>query len=133
MLHSNLDNIDFSAAAATSRLSDCLATLPVDTDPAIVVRVIRSIAAELGGQMIFDFQTGLEFPEPLHWLALQFEQDGTDYVVHVLIGDSIEPFWIGFEDQLPARCAQLARDLLGYARGDQATIPNAGMVSGSIH
>ncbi len=133
MLHSNPDNIDINAVTATSRLSDCLATLPVDTDPAIVISVIRSIAAELGGQMIFDFQTGLEFPESVHWLALQFEQDNTDYVVHVLIGDSVEPFWIGFEDQLPARCARLARDLLGYAVGDQTTIPNAGMVSGSIH
>lgn len=133
MLTTSLDNIDLQFAAATSRLSDCLTTLPLDADPATIVRVIRSVAHELGGQVVFDFRTGLEFPEPVHWVATQFCHEHQDLVVHVLIGDGEEPFWIGLDDELPAHCARLARDLLGYAVCPQIALGDIGVVSGSIH
>jgi hypothetical protein len=133
MLSSNLDTIDLRFAAATSRLSDCLTTLPLDADPATIVQVIRSVANELGGEVVFDFRTGLEFPEPVHWVATQFCHENQDLVVHVLIGDGDEPFWIGLDDELPAQCARLARDLMGYAVCPRTTLQDIGVVSGSIH
>lgn len=133
MLETSNTQIDHSIVNAASRLSGFLSTLPADTDPDTIARIIESVADELGGHVIFDLRAGIALPETVHWVGLKFTTGVSSHIVHVVVGDGPDPYWVGLDHELPPHCADLARDLLLYADGQGIFSDHGHTISGSIH
>ena len=133
MFYAPLSNTDIQIAAAASRLEMCLSTLPEQADVTQIVELISNVVVELGGELLFDLRAGENINGDLHWIAVRFNVDGHDNIVHILLGDSDDRFWIGQEEDLPERYARIAQTfaaLYGHS-GIDGTL--AGAVVGSIH
>lgn len=118
MFYAPLSNIDIQIAAAASRLETRLSTLSDRTQLDEAIRMIASVAGELGGEVLFDLRAGENINADMHWIAVRFYADGGESIVHVLLGAQDEGFWIGQSEDLPARYARFAQtfaDLYGHS------------------
>jgi hypothetical protein len=133
MFYAPLSNVDIQIATAASRLEMHLSTLPAQAETDETIQLIGSVVEELGGEILFDLRAGENINSDRHWIALRFYIDGCESIVHVLLGDGEDGFWIGASEDLPERYSRFANifsELYGQSPRENLF---AGAIVGSIH